>query len=588
MNTSGTDVRYTIGADTSPYKRAMDRIKNETNVSTDKIKAAWKALGAAGVVAVGAITAAVVSGTKSMAEFERLQLRTAALIKATGNAAGFTANELTNFASALDLQTLADRDNIMGAINALQTFKSVHGAVFTRAIELSQDLSEVLGTDMRSQVVMLGKALEDPVRGLSSLRRVGVTFTEAEEDQIKALAKANKMFEAQSKILDTLSGQVGGAGKAAAGGLAGQIDTLSFRWRELTEAMSNTSAAVAGISALNKTLETMTNLLQPSKLNTAMQFFKQGYWNTAEYKAFINAGPGERQAMIDAEMGSRLSPHEQWRLGNTQGSSSAAPVDPGTAAKTYTDAELSAFAKGADDYVDLWQLAAQDRYEVMSRHYEDMIALEDETNQRANELSQARAEEYTDFWLLKSKERYDIVSRYMEMEYQDFQNLEKSKREAFSATLSIIQSLGTLAMQTGDQQNKKQFERQKKLSIGMAVISTAAGAANALRDYKYPYSLFVMAAVLASGLVQINRIQSQQYGSNNTSLSAPGGSAGGDTSISSDPAYSNGGEKSTLNITIEGDFIGDEAYIDMLVERINDASDRDVYVNQSKYAGSLA
>lgn len=588
MNLSGTDVRYTIGADTSPYKRAMERLKGDTSDATATIKKAWAAIGVAGVAALGAITAAVVSGTKSMAEYERLQLRTNALIKATGSAAGFTTKELTDFASALDLKTLADRNMIMESINVMQTFKSVQGDVFTRSIELSQDLSEVLGTDMKSSVVMLGKALEDPIRGLSALRRVGVSFTKTEEDQIKALVEANKAFEAQSKILDTLSGQVGGAGEGAAGGLAGQIDTLNYRWRELTEAMTNTSAAVAGISAINKTLETMTNLLQPSKLAKAQEFFRSGYFSTEQYKAFIDASPDQRQKMLDQVQAGWMSPHESWRLGVAQSGTgvTAQPQlpepPPETAETPWYKYEPS---KEREEIIKMRMDRIQDEVRADIEEREQMWA---EMREADLEAASAYDEALIQGHWETEKAMLDITKDFNKQQEEDTYRLSRSRRAAWDATLSFIDSAIEISTATGDKQNKKQFDQQKKLSMGLAVISTAAGAARAYEDYSYPYSLIISAAVIAAGMAQVANIQRQDYASGTSGLSIPGGGPAGDTGISSDPAYADGGSRPSLNINIEGDFIGDELYIDRLVDLINDAADRDVYVNQSRYSGSIA
>ena len=48
----------------------------------------------------------------------------------------------------------------------------------------------------------MGKALNDPTKGLTALRRVGVTFTKAQIKRIKALQKEGKLYEAQKIILD--------------------------------------------------------------------------------------------------------------------------------------------------------------------------------------------------------------------------------------------------------------------------------------------------------------------------------------------------------------------------------------------------
>ena len=153
-------------------------------------------------------------------------------------------------------------------------------------------------------------------------------------------------------------------------------------------------------------------------------------------------------------------------------------------------------------------------------------------------------------------------------------------------SVEVVAATESPVTHEGDKQNKKQFEQQKKLSMGLAVISTAAGAARAYQDYQYPYSLIVAAAVVAAGMAQVANISRQDYAGGVSGISIPGGGTS-DSGISIDPAYGDKSGRPSLNITIEGDFIGDEAYIDKLVDRINDAADRDAYVNQSKYAGSI-
>jgi hypothetical protein len=196
----------------------------------------------AGIAVVGfgaAFANAIKQGIQSTADLERRMLRTEAIIKATGNAAGFTSKQFLAMANRLDLATLLDRNSILDAINAMQTFREVSGDTFTRAIELSADLAEDLGTDLRSQVIQLGKALNDPITGLNSLNRSGVQFTNQQKEMIKTLINSNKMLEAQGIILDEIAKQVGGSAKSAAGGLSGSIDTLGKRWQDFTEILAD-------------------------------------------------------------------------------------------------------------------------------------------------------------------------------------------------------------------------------------------------------------------------------------------------------------------------------------------------------------
>lgn len=243
----------------------LDSSVSRLSLTLESMAAA--SVAAAGVAGFGAFVSVIADGTESLAEWDRKLLRTEALIKTTANAAGLQLTELSDFAKQLDLQTLGDRDEILDAVNAMQTFRSVSGDTFKRAITLGQDLAEVLGSDLRGQAIQLGKALEDPVKGLTALSRSGVSFTQVQKDQIKVLVESGQKLEAQSRILDEIEKQVGGAAVGAAGGLSGKMDTLSYRWREFKEAMANSvggsKIAAAGIDTVSRSLEYMSSVLSP-------------------------------------------------------------------------------------------------------------------------------------------------------------------------------------------------------------------------------------------------------------------------------------------------------------------------------------
>ncbi|MGH9250586.1 MAG: peptidoglycan DD-metalloendopeptidase family protein, partial [Acidimicrobiales bacterium] len=68
--------------------------------------------------------------------------------------------------------------------------------------------------NMRTQSILLGKALNDPIRGLTALRRVGVSFTEAQQEQIRVLVESGDVMGAQKIILGELTKEFGGAAAA--------------------------------------------------------------------------------------------------------------------------------------------------------------------------------------------------------------------------------------------------------------------------------------------------------------------------------------------------------------------------------------
>jgi phage-related minor tail protein len=138
-----------------------------------------------------------------------------AVLKSTGSAAGLTRRELVDMASALSEVTLYQDDQVLSAQNMLLTFTNITKNVFPQATQTVLDMSAALGTDLKSSAIQLGKALNDPINGISALQRVGVTFTESQKEQIETLVKSGHTIEAQNRILQELQKEFGGSAKSA-------------------------------------------------------------------------------------------------------------------------------------------------------------------------------------------------------------------------------------------------------------------------------------------------------------------------------------------------------------------------------------
>lgn len=202
--------------------------------------AAFGPAGLAAAAGVGALSAVIGTSIRAFAAFEQQTFRLQALLKATGNTAGLTIRQIEELAQRLGRDTLASTQGVRDAAGVLLTFRSVSGDTFVRTIELAQDLAAVLGGNLKSTVLQLGKALEDPVQGVSALREAGVSFTAQQKEMIKALVDTGRTAEAQRLILDELAKQVGGAGAGEAGGLAGAADTAAEKWKLLLEQIGST------------------------------------------------------------------------------------------------------------------------------------------------------------------------------------------------------------------------------------------------------------------------------------------------------------------------------------------------------------
>ena len=87
--------------------------------------------------------------------------------------------------------------------------------VFDQSTKILADMSQALGTDMKTSAIQLGKALNDPIQGMSALQRVGVSFTTEQKTQVTAMQKAGDTVGAQKLILAELNKEFGGSAKAA-------------------------------------------------------------------------------------------------------------------------------------------------------------------------------------------------------------------------------------------------------------------------------------------------------------------------------------------------------------------------------------
>lgn len=231
-------------------------------------------LGPAGLAAGAAIAGLgliLTRGVQEAAEADRSYRRLEAVLRATGHASGLTAREIAGFAEEMERSTLASAESVQDAASVLATFRSVSGETFTRAIRLAQDLSTVFGQDLRSSATQLGKALEEPVQGISALRRVGVSFTASQRELIESLVETGQTAQAQKVILDALEQQVGGASAAEAGGLTGVANRLSDAWGNLLQAIGRTPAvsglAEGALNVLSRAVEGIASLFEEDPIS---------------------------------------------------------------------------------------------------------------------------------------------------------------------------------------------------------------------------------------------------------------------------------------------------------------------------------
>lgn len=220
---------HTVG---TTADRTSDRI-------TRGIGGAFKRLGAsiAASISVGAFINFMKSSIAEAKIAEQTFSKLNAVLKSTGGVSGMTATGLKELATRLSLATAVEDDAIMNAEALLLTFKQIGSDIFPQATEAVLDMSVVLGQDLQSSAIQLGKALNDPIAGVTALRRVGIQLSDQQEAQIKTFMKSNDVLSAQKIILKEVESQMGGVARQAAMTDAGKIQAMTVSFGELREAL---------------------------------------------------------------------------------------------------------------------------------------------------------------------------------------------------------------------------------------------------------------------------------------------------------------------------------------------------------------
>jgi hypothetical protein len=205
-----------------------------------------------------------------MSEGQTVLAQTEAVLKSTGGVANVTSKQITTLAQSLSKLTGVDDEAIQSGENMLATFTKIHNEVgkgndiFNQATKATLDLSVALGKDMPSAALMVGKALNDPIAGMTALGRAGVQFTASQKETIKALVESGDLLGAQKIILGELTTQMGGSAAAFGETLPGAIAKARNAFDEMAagiltsalpalEGMASLAARAAGFFAENET-----------------------------------------------------------------------------------------------------------------------------------------------------------------------------------------------------------------------------------------------------------------------------------------------------------------------------------------------
>jgi hypothetical protein len=240
-------------------------------------------LGKTGAALTAGVTLPIVAmGAIAFKEFEqagKVAAQTNAVLKSTGEVAHVSAKEVDALGTAILRKSGIDDEAVKSAENMLLTFTNVRNEqgkgndIFTQATKITADLSVAMGKDMTSAAVLVGKALQDPVGGMTALKKVGVQLSQTQQQQIRDFAAVGDVASAQKVILRELQTQVGGSAEAYGKTMAGQMAIAK-------EEMLNAGAAIITVVApalrvLAEVATTVAGAIQalPAPVQTALGVF---------------------------------------------------------------------------------------------------------------------------------------------------------------------------------------------------------------------------------------------------------------------------------------------------------------------------
>lgn len=172
-----------------------------------------------GVAALGTVAAAAIPLVKSFEEAEAQSRKLAKVLQNMGE--GGAVDEVEKLADSLQRVTGIDDEVIKGGQTILATFSAIAdsagetGGTFDRATRAALDMSSVFGS-VEGAARVLGKALSDPEKAATLLRRSNVILTEEQKNLITAFTDAGDAAGAQDVILDALEDRYKGTAETAA------------------------------------------------------------------------------------------------------------------------------------------------------------------------------------------------------------------------------------------------------------------------------------------------------------------------------------------------------------------------------------
>jgi phage-related protein len=227
------------------FNTAADDMSKRSQTVGQRLGSMAKTAGkVAGAAALGGLVLMLKTGVSEQSDFLSGQAQLANGLKSTGNAANTSVTQLEDLASSIQNYSGQTDDSIVASEKLLLTFTNVgnkagkNNDIFNQATKMTADMAAKMGGDASKYAVQLGKALNDPTKGITALTRVGVTFTAGQKKSIKTMQDSGDTLGAQKVIMKELQKEFGGSAKAAGQTLPGQMKRAQRSFEDISQSVA--------------------------------------------------------------------------------------------------------------------------------------------------------------------------------------------------------------------------------------------------------------------------------------------------------------------------------------------------------------
>ena len=234
-----------LQADVTQLKTAIDAVKKvgaETDKTATKVtglKSSFKGLlnVLPGCISQFLTLRSVMKINRKFTEQVKIQEEAIARLNSalisTKGIAGLTIKDFDKMAEALQKTSTRTRAEIANTQSILAAFTNIRGEIFQQAAQASINLADAFEMDLAQVTRSIGKALQDPVRGMLALQRIGLGLTPVIQNQVKNMMAMNDVLGAQKALLEFLGTRLNYTSELLAKTLPGAIQQTKNAWDNL-------------------------------------------------------------------------------------------------------------------------------------------------------------------------------------------------------------------------------------------------------------------------------------------------------------------------------------------------------------------